>query len=421
MNKILMFPVDYFQGVKFLENVKNFLNPKEKVDVLLLKKQIMLYDYLSTNDTINKIITLDEPLYHIASENSLKVIERLSGYDCCYFPNTVFNGNLSVMALCIAKEITIINAWHNNLTTINRSELIQLTHSGPPPLDPKIMDLVNKSKEKVIRNKKMYSKINSNQRSDFGFITDFPSQTERMFSYINLIKEFGEKPCRVLEIGSGTGHYAYILSHFVDEYIAFDIDKPTIDNCNSIFKNPGLKYVDSKESIEGQFDIIICYEVIEHVEKPLDFMRSFINYFHENTSFVVSTPNYNNFPWRCYTKELKNKSIYPELNHDELLKEGILSVHVVELDETWLINKIEKTNDLKISRICYTTFDSGIRLLQKLCKSDESIDFNYDIFKDHSDISIHDFSVTPNYIPGFSSYSFYAYLEKRRLNNEIKR
>ena len=301
MNKILMFPVDFSTGVKFLENVEKLLSPKEKVDVLLLKKQITLYDYLSTNNIINKVFILDEPLYHITSKNSLKVIERLSGYDCCFFPNNVFNGNISVIALCIGKEVTIVNTWHDNLITINRRELIQLTQSIPPPPDPIIMDLVNESKEMIIINKKMYSKINSNQRSDFGFITDFPSQTERMFSYINLIKEFDDKPCRVLEIGSGTGHYAYILSHFVDEYIAFDIDRLTIDNCNSIYRKPGLKYIDSKESIEGQFDIIICYEVIEHVENPLDFMNSFINCFHKNTSFIVSTPNYNNFTWRCYT------------------------------------------------------------------------------------------------------------------------
>jgi hypothetical protein len=41
-------------------------------------------------------------------------------------------------------------------------------------------------------------------------------------------------------------------------------------------------------------------------------------------------------------------------------------------------------------------------------------------YEQNIDISIHDFSVTPNYTPGFSSYSFYAYLEKDN-SDEIKR
>lgn len=68
----------------------------------------------------------------------------------------------------------------------------------------------------------------------------------------------------------------------------------------------------------------------------------------------------------------------------------------------------------------YTTYFSGIRLIKEIFQIDGEINLNWDIFQKYVNISIDDFSATRHYIHGFSSYSFFSYIEKER-NNEIKR
>lgn len=307
INKILMFPVDYNTGKEFLYSVKGLIDPNEKVDVLLLKKQSELYDYLSIDTMVNKIYTLNEPLYHITEENSLELIKELAMYKYGFFPNTVFNGNISVLALCIAKEVTIINTYHNERHTINLYNLLKQIHLSND-LHPNVKiarSLINHTKEKLTGDREFYSNLKSKQRSDLGFISGFPSHTERMFSYLKLMEYLDKKSCRVLKIGSGTGHYAYILSHFAKEYIAFDIDKFTIDNCNKLFQRHGLKYIDDNNKIEGEFDLIILYEIIEHVENPGDFILAFAKYLENNGTLVISTPNYKIFHYVALQKNLR--------------------------------------------------------------------------------------------------------------------
>ena len=105
-----------------------------------------------------------------------------------------------------------------------------------------------------------------------------------------------DKSLRVLDIGCGPGTK---LMHFFGSqgYTVVGIDqKDAVNYCRSKFKsfsNASFhvdNFDDPSDSDIGHFDIIICSDVIEHLEQP-DNLMSFIKRFaNHNTRIFISTP-----------------------------------------------------------------------------------------------------------------------------------
>lgn len=417
-NQILLFPADVATSNQFFKRVQaEYCNSGCKSDVILLSKQIDSHKFVFTDECIDRIHVIKEDLYHITKKQTLEMLLQLNEYERCLFPNTVFNGNLSFLGLFLAKQIVIINTWHMDKIVVNRNKILELDlPNQTKAADGYTTDLIDEAKKRLINAKNKIDSINSGQRSDKGFIHGFPAQTERLFGYLCLIEAMRSvgRP-KVLEIGCGTGHYAFILSTFSAEYVAYDIDEPIIELSKLIFKKSGLKYVKNKKDIIGKFDFVICFEVIEHLEDPLQFLKTISEYLKPNGTLVISTPNYKKFPWLCFNNKYKNRSDLRDMKQGDLLKMGILRAHVVGLDENWLSSNLNHV-DLDLRKIFYTTYLAGINMLKNIFYKKNRKEFSYlwNIMQTSREISINDFTQTHEYIPGFSSYSVFAQLYKSR-------
>lgn len=96
-------------------------------------------------------------------------------------------------------------------------------------------------------------------------------------------------PCmggRLLDVGCGEKPYKEILSPHVSSYIGIDLPQTLHAQCEiDAFAN--AHHLPFKKEV---FDTVLCLEVIEHVERPLDVIREIHAVLRKGGTLVLSVP-----------------------------------------------------------------------------------------------------------------------------------
>lgn len=107
---------------------------------------------------------------------------------------------------------------------------------------------------------------------------------------------FRGKTC--LEIGPGNGHMTKKLTKMFNKVSVVEEEKSYIALLNKI-KKTNKKIQTICESIKcnctKKFDTIICTNVIEHLNKPEEFLKDLKKFAHYRTKFIFSVPNAKSF------------------------------------------------------------------------------------------------------------------------------
>lgn len=117
---------------------------------------------------------------------------------------------------------------------------------------------------------------------------DNPIYRRQLFAYLSSIPYIEGD---VLEIGSGTGYGAKILSGCSRSYTAIDKYNPqniyNLTNINFLkIKVPPIKGFQN-----NSFDRIISYQLIEHIQDDVFFMKEVKRLLKTNGTFIFTTPN----------------------------------------------------------------------------------------------------------------------------------
>lgn len=100
------------------------------------------------------------------------------------------------------------------------------------------------------------------------------------------------RPASVLDVGCGTGNQLTkpLAERFPDvRFLGVDSDDGTIAFARKANVLPNLSFA---TEISGQFDLVIASEVLEHVEDPVDFLRSLRSRLgNADGRLLVTTPN----------------------------------------------------------------------------------------------------------------------------------
>ena len=131
--------------------------------------------------------------------------------------------------------------------------------------------------------------------------------------------------CRVLDLGFADMPNRYLQA---EELVGFDLVKKAgvSDNYTDFVTGDVM---DLPEPFgEGSFDAVVAGELIEHMERPLDFLRGCCDVLDPGGIIVLSTPNPNSPIERLLTIGLSRKFFYTE-------------DHVMLYPQRWLIRILE--------------------------------------------------------------------------------
>ncbi|MBN3040492.1 MAG: class I SAM-dependent methyltransferase [Candidatus Omnitrophica bacterium] len=126
------------------------------------------------------------------------------------------------------------------------------------------------------------------------FYEDDIAKVEVSISRYNFALPFAEGKS-VLDIGCGARKGPLILSEKAKKIIATDISFQAIEYCKENYRKNNVSYIVSDAVRlpfrEGFFDIVSSFEVIEHLNDYLEYLREAKRVLKEKGSFIVSTPN----------------------------------------------------------------------------------------------------------------------------------
>ncbi len=189
------------------------------------------------------------------------------------------------------------------------------------------------------------------------------------------------KTVNILDAGSGYGQYSWFIANkyphsFID---AIDIKQEQIDDCNNFFKKNHKSNVifqnnDLTEYKKNSFyDVIICVDVMEHIENDKKVFSNFFNSLKNNGHLIISTPaNLNHNDENFFVEE----HVRDGYKYDEILtKLKDAGFNNIEIKYTygkpghisWLISMKLPMSLLNISKIFFIILPFYYLLLFPIC------------------------------------------------------
>ncbi len=166
------------------------------------------------------------------------------------------------------------------------------------------------------------------------------------------------QPLSILEAGCGEGHFTNFLRNVytTSEIDAFDVSEKVVKQAKSTLDNINFKVgsIYSIDASEGQYDLVVASEVLEHLETP---EKAFGELMRVSSAFVLITVPHEPI-WRilnmCRGKYLRRLGNTP--GHIQHWSRGAIKKYIRSLSTKnvkrvtirtslpWLIIIIEKTN-----------------------------------------------------------------------------
>lgn len=120
---------------------------------------------------------------------------------------------------------------------------------------------------------------------------------------------------RVTDLACGVGYGSVILAEAGIKVRALDIDAEAIAYAKQHYSHPLINYHCADIFQAGPYlsDTTIAFECIEHVEKPIDFLKQI------EGNLLASVPNESVFPYKNYAYHFRH---YTKQEFKELLNEA---------------------------------------------------------------------------------------------------
>lgn len=183
----------------------------------------------------------------------------------------------------------------------------------------------------------------------------------------------------ILEVGTGTGYGVEIIAPKATRYISLDKQLP-----NTPLQLENVEYYYMEVPPIGfentSFDSVVSFQVIEHIEKDIDFVREVSRVLRPGGKFVVSTPN-------APMSITRNPWHVREYNADEL--RNLLECHFSKVEAYGVVGNEKimeyyRKNRMSVRKITrFDIFDLQHRLPRKL------LQIPYDILNRMNRKSLH--------------------------------
>jgi 2-polyprenyl-3-methyl-5-hydroxy-6-metoxy-1,4-benzoquinol methylase len=101
---------------------------------------------------------------------------------------------------------------------------------------------------------------------------------------------------KVLDLASGEGYGCAILSEKAAQVVGIDLDQKTIEHATNRYPLPNVQFIEGTiidVPIKGEklFDVITCFEAIEHIEEHEKLLSEVKRLLKDDGIFIISSPN----------------------------------------------------------------------------------------------------------------------------------
>ena len=110
-----------------------------------------------------------------------------------------------------------------------------------------------------------------------------------------VLKQVSWKGKKVLDVGCGTGLFAFNAAKKGAIVLGIDFSTEAIDIANSQYTHKNLKFqsMDVNE-IKEKFDVIVSNGTLEHMDDPLKSLKLFKKHLTKNGCIITTSPNWSN-------------------------------------------------------------------------------------------------------------------------------
>lgn len=114
-----------------------------------------------------------------------------------------------------------------------------------------------------------------------------------------IIHEIQNPTPEILDAGTGFGQYAYFIAKNFPKtkILAIDVKADYLTDASEFFQKSNLKNVEfkiedlTKMNYENEFDLILCVDVMEHIEDDVRVLKNFYSALKQNGYLVINTPS----------------------------------------------------------------------------------------------------------------------------------
>lgn len=157
----------------------------------------------------------------------------------------------------------------------------------------KIYDLIYENKSKISGYKRYFgfSQQVKLEKDPFKYLAYKESPYFGVWKILHEIPE--PQNVKVLEVGSGLGYLTYSLKKAGFDVVGIDISQKVVSQATkefgALYKQ--LDIFEYAKDTSDTYDYIVLTEVIEHVPKPVEFIRTLLSLLNSNGKLIVTTPN----------------------------------------------------------------------------------------------------------------------------------
>jgi 2-polyprenyl-3-methyl-5-hydroxy-6-metoxy-1,4-benzoquinol methylase len=117
---------------------------------------------------------------------------------------------------------------------------------------------------------------------------------------------------KILDVGCGSGHFLVSASEHGWEVYGSEFSESLYDLCKSKQINMTLGSLDPEEYESGSFDVLTSFEVIEHINNPLEELDKFYRLLRPGGVVYCTTPNFNAIQRLIKGQKFRTILSYPE-------------------------------------------------------------------------------------------------------------
>lgn len=117
---------------------------------------------------------------------------------------------------------------------------------------------------------------------------------KRLDFIVNSIQSKLTIGAKILDVGCGNGNISLALGSLQYNVLGVDIDSTSVEKATQIntFSNVNFELLDANSfNLKEEFDAIVCSEVLEHLDNPIELVRSIYSILKPGGVFVATVPN----------------------------------------------------------------------------------------------------------------------------------